>query len=190
MNPLFLATSHLSQDEVQGPVKLSILDPTCWQTEEVELSEKFPQAWNDFIIVAISQFRYGLLCINDQHSVAAVIEQFLDSQDELTSEGECRNECRKSVQCWAYQYDPDSSTCYFAGYRCQTGDPSCETETVLTKYHCEQGKLCVELVTDQWYLNGQYSEAQLEFVWNQCGVEFFEKIRSCFLCITARSCHM
>eukprot|EP00438_Fugacium_kawagutii_P013108 Skav213409 [mRNA] locus=scaffold797:749532:750456:- [translate_table: standard] len=96
------------------------------------------------------------------HSGSYMLADRGSGTDDLTSEGECRNECRKSVQCWAYQYDSDSSTCYFAGYRCETGDPSCETETVHVKYACVQGKLCVELVTDQWYLNGQYSEAQLK----------------------------
>ena len=93
-------------------------------------------------------------------TVAIVLNDFL-VEASLTTEGECRSACRNSVHCWAYQFE-GNSTCYFAGIRCDAGDPFCQNETVLVKYACKQGKLCVELVTDQWYLNGQYSETKLD----------------------------
>eukprot|EP00435_Cladocopium_sp_Y103_P035702 s708_g9.t1 len=83
-------------------------------------------------------------------------------QAAFTTEGECRSACRYSVHCWAYQFS--NSTCYFAGIRCDAGDPSCQNETVLVKHACKPGNHCVELVTDQWYLNGQYSETKLDLM--------------------------
>ena len=44
----FLPHSWLrfSHAEVLGEVKLSILDATCWQKEDVALVSKDPQAWS------------------------------------------------------------------------------------------------------------------------------------------------
>ena len=89
-----------------------------------------------------------------------ILKQTCSCKAAYTSEGECRHACRHSAQCWAYQYNSTDSTCYFAGFRCtDKANPSCQPTIVHVKYACEKGQLCVELVTDQWYLNGQYSEA-------------------------------